>query len=130
MRPHWQTESSERSAPEPPAEDEDQQEQGPTFNPTGPPHPEHPDLYRYIQFNGYIKSFTVNAMTGELILQVGVPAADKYNAFRLTDFMSFRYLFDVYKAPRKNRRRRNAQPDQSDQSETSLTEESDPDATA
>lgn len=70
----------------------------------GPPHPEDPMLLRFTQFDGFVRSFKVDPMTGELIFTIGVKPDEKYQAFKLTDHMLMRYRFDVYKAPKRARR--------------------------
>lgn len=76
------------------------------FDPTGPPHPDDPTLLRFTQFDGYLKSFRMDPNSGEMILQLSVPADEKRKAFEMTDHMLIKYRFDVYKAPKRSRRRK------------------------
>lgn len=71
----------------------------------GPPHPDNPNLLRFTKFDGYVKSFKVDPMTGELVFTLAVRPDEKYAAFKLTDHMLLKYQFDVYKAPKISRRR-------------------------
>ncbi len=78
----------------------------PTFTPTGPPHPDDPTLLRFTEFEGYLKTFRSDPVSGDLILTISIRPDQKYQAFMMTDFMLYRYKFDVYKAPAKIRRKK------------------------